>query len=274
MAIRSVAAVLVLSLAGSAGAGAQEPLPAELRAGMVPGYLKSEDLPDSVALLPPPPALGSPAEALDQQIARDALGMRDGDRFKLATLDADLSFPNAAGTYSCALGVAITEADAPVLYNLLHKMEADAGLATAAAKDRYRHARPFMLDGQSTCHTPKQEEALRKSGSYPSGHTSIGWAWAEVLAEIAPDRADVVLQRGRAFGESRVVCNAHWSSDVEEGRVVAAATVVKLHSNAEFRADLDAARTELAAVRAKGLPPQRDCAFEAQTLKATPWLTR
>jgi acid phosphatase (class A) len=269
-----IAVILVLSLAASAGVRAQEKLPPEMRLNMVAGYLKSEELPDSAALLPPPPALGSATEALDQQIARDALGMRDGDRYKLATEDADLSFPNAAETFACTLGVAITEADTPTLYRLLHRLEADAGRATSAAKKKYQHARPFMMDGQATCHTPKEEEVLRSSGSYPSGHTSIGWAWAEVLAEIAPDRADAILQRGRAFGESRIICNAHWSSDVEEGRTVGSATVAKLHANDEFRADLEAAKAELTAVRAKGLPPQRDCAFEAQTLKATPWLTR
>jgi acid phosphatase (class A) len=45
-------------------------------AGAPPGYLSASELPDSASLLPPPPALGSPAEALDQDVARVALGMR------------------------------------------------------------------------------------------------------------------------------------------------------------------------------------------------------
>jgi len=255
------------------GAAAQaDDTPAELRAGMVAGYLKPAELPDSVALLPPPPPLDSPAEAVDHQVARDTLALQGGDRFKLATLDADLTFPNAAGTFSCAVGAAITADDTPTLYKLLHRVEADAGGATGAAKDKYQHARPFMLDYRPTC-TPKQETALRASGSYPSGHTSIGWTWAQILAEIAPDHADAILARGRAFGESRIVCNAHWASDVEEGRTVGSATLARLHASAEFRADLLTAAAELQASRDKGLKPQRDCDFEAQTLKATPWLT-
>jgi hypothetical protein len=35
---------------------------------------------------------------------------------------------------------------------------------------------------------------------------------------------------------------------------------------------LQAAAVELQAARDKGLKPQRDCDFETQTLKATPWL--
>lgn len=72
--------------------------------------------------------------------------------------------------------------------------------------------------------------------------------------------------RGRSFGESRLVCNVHWQSDILEGRFMGAATVARLHANADFREDIEIARAELAAVRAKGLPPGRDCAAEADAL--------
>ena len=45
-----------------------------------------------------------------------------------------------------------------------------------------------------------------------------------------------------------------------------ASTVARLHADPTFRADLEAAKTELAAVRAKGLKPQRDCAAEAAAM--------
>ncbi len=48
------------------------------------------------------------------------------------------------------------------------------------------------------------------------------------------------------------------------------ATVARLHAEPEFLADLAAAKAELAAVRAKHLPPQRDCQFEAEALAETP----
>jgi acid phosphatase (class A) len=238
----------------------------------VTGYLKQTELPDSLKLLPPPPALGSAAEALDQDVARQALTMRGSDRFTLAALDADLSFPNAADAFSCALGVAVTAEGAPTLYRLLRRTMRDAGAATGAAKNRYRHARPFMLDGQPTCQ-PSADEDLRANGSYPSGHTSIGWTWALVLAQVAPDRAEALFERGRAFGESRLVCNVHWASDVMEGRTIAATTVARLQSNSEFLSDLDAARREFAEARDKGSQPTRDCKFENEALSRTPWLT-
>ena len=83
---------------------------------------------------------------------------------------------------------------------------------------------------------------MRKDGSYPSGHTAFGWAWALILTEIAPERADVILARGRAFGESRMVCNVHWYSDVVAGRTIGAAAVARLHAEPEFRDAVAAGR--------------------------------
>jgi acid phosphatase (class A) len=118
--------------------------------------------------------------------------------------------------------------------------------------------------------TPEKETRLRDDGSYPSGHTAIGWAWALILSEIAPDQMDAILARGRAYGQSRVVCNVHWESDVIEGRTIGAAAVARLHNDSTFLADLAAAKVELAAVRAKGSVPARDCPSEAAELALDP----
>jgi len=233
--------------------------------GHVVGYLPADAVPDSLAILPPPPQAGSAALALDQDTSRRSFALRDSARWHLATSDADLKFPHAAGTYSCAANAPITESDTPRLYQLLRRTLNDLGRTTAAAKNHYMRTRPFALNNEPLC-TPQDRAHLLKSGSYPSGHTTAGWGWALILAEIVPDRADAILVRGRAFGESRIVCNAHWQSDVQQGFVLAATTVARLHAEPAFRTDLEAAKAELATVRAKGLKPQRDCAAEAAAL--------
>ena len=254
---------------GVVGAAAQMAPAAQSGAEAPQGYLARAALPDSVALLPPPPAEGSAALALDQEISRADLALQGGARWKLAALDADLSFPSAAGDFACALDAPVTEEATPRLYRLLLRARADAGGSTGAAKAHYQRPRPFMENKQPTC-SPAAEADLAKNGAYPSGHTAIGWAWALILSEIAPERGDAILARGRAFGDSRLVCNVHWESDVIEGRFLGAATVARLHDDPTFLADLDAAKGELAAVRAKALPPQRDCAAEADTLAEQP----
>ena len=92
---------------------------------------------------------------------------------------------------------------------------------------------------------PEIEAGLRNDGSYPSGHTSVGWSWALILSEIATERQNQIFSRGLAYGQIRSVCNVHWNSDVQAGFVMGSATVARLHSNPVFRADLRAAAVEV-----------------------------
>ncbi len=225
-------------------------------------YLAQGEHPDSASLLPPPPAAGSTALALDEELNRQALALRDTARWQLAARDA---IPDPARAFSCALGVSISSDNSPRLTMLLRRTAADVGATVGPTKELYRRERPFLVNGQPSC-VPHSEDATARDGSYPSGHTAAGWVWALILAEIAPERADAVLARGWEFGQSRAVCNVHWQSDVTQGRVVGAALVARLHASEEFRADLDKARRELAALRAEGSPVDRDCEFEAQAL--------
>lgn len=242
---------------------------AEIVPGILQGYLPAEMLPNSLELIPPPPAEGSISLTFDEDVSKKSLALRGTLRWDLATEDANLKFPQVAGTFSCALNAPITKSDTPHLYMLLRRTLADAGLSTYTAKNNYKRTRPFVVNKEPTC-TPEDETHLMKDGSYPSGHTAIGWAWALVLSEVAPEQTDALLARGRAFGQSRVICNAHWQSDVIEGRFMGAAAVARLHADPVFRSAVEEAKAELKAVRAKGLQPQRDCKAEAEALSMYP----
>jgi len=237
----------------------------EFRPGLLVGYLQPETLPNSLALLPPPPPAGSVAFSLDDEYSRMSFALRDTPAWTLATSDADLTFPHAAGTFSCALNAQITEKDTPHLYILLRRTLTDAALSTSAAKDHYKRTRPFVLNKETIC-TPEEKAALEKNGSYPSGHNAVGMAWALILTEISREQTDAILLRGQAFGLSRIVCNVHWYSDTLQGRYMGADTVARLHADPKFRADLEAAKAELEAVRAKGQTPTRDCSAETEAI--------
>jgi acid phosphatase (class A) len=267
--------MIVAIIAGCAGTDIRSKPAAvpEVRPGLLAGYLSSQAVPSSLVLVPPPPAAGSAAFALDEEISRRSLALRDTPRWSLAVSDADLSFPNAAGTFSCALNAPITEENTPYLYLLLRRTLTDVGLSTYTAKDHYKRARPFVSNKEPIC-TPDEESRLEKDGSYPSGHTAVGWGWALILSEISPEQTEAILARGLTFGESRNVCNAHWHSDVIQGRSMAAASVARLHADPGFRADLEAAKAELADVRNKGLKPTRDCSAESAALAIKPSLAQ
>lgn len=228
-----------------------------------PGYLPAGSAPDSLLLNPMPPAPGSGAMARDEEASRQGLALRGSERWRQAAIDADLFSPKATDVFSCAADLTIGAASTPRLEALLRKAGPDLALAVYPSKRKYQRARPFMANNQPTC-TPESEDGLRRDGSYPSGHSAIGYGWGLVLAELIPDRAGQLVARGSAFGDSRRVCNVHWLSDVEEGRVVATAVVARLHAEAAFRADLDAARQEIADSRASA--PKPDCARENAVL--------
>ena len=102
-----------------------------------------------------------------------------------------------------------------------------------------------------TCN-PEQQQELSTNGSYPSGHTAIGWATALVLAEINVDRQNEILKRGYEMGQSRVICGYHFQSDVDAARLVASAVVARLHANENFMKQLEKAKKEFAELVSKG----------------------
>ena len=254
------------------GTGAAKPLekPLEQTPRRLPGYLGPHSVPDAIAILPPPPAPGSKAEALDQAIYLQTRKLESSPRWALAAQDAVETPTALEGDFSCAMGVRLEPGATPAFLRLMSRMGADAGALVNQVKDHYHRPRPFVHDALPIC--VKRTEALAKSPSYPSGHTTFGWATGLILAEIEPDRASQILARARAFGESRAVCGVHYASDVEEGRTTGAALVAALHANAEFRADVEAARKELIAFRADSPAlGGSECAVSDAAAAHTPW---
>jgi len=253
----------VLAL-GLAGAGETDRV-AQIRASLGPGYLRPADMPDAALFLGPPPAPGSEAEGRDQKAASRTLALRGSPRWDLAISDADIYTPGAPGAFSCAAGFEISPEAAPKTNKLLRSSVVSLGLSVNGVKKQYQRQRPFMVNNQPQC-TPDWEAELRKDGSYPSGHAPVGFGWGLILAELVPDRAGQLIARGKAFAESRRVCNVHWQSDVEAGIMAGAATVARLRAEPAFQADLAAARQELADPAVRGRKPARDCAAEAAAI--------
>ncbi len=220
----------------------------EIHEGILEGYLSKDEIPNSLTLVPPPPQEGSAAFKLDQEFAAKYVALKDEDRKNQAQKDAALSFPEATEAFNIVLDIKISEETTPHLYMILRRTLADAGLSTYGAKNHYQRKRPFMVNNTPIC-TPDDEALLRKDGSYPSGHTAIGWAWALILAEVFPEQANVILERGKEFGISRNVCNVHWHSDVVYGRMMGATAVAMLHANRDFMIDLVAAKEEIAKLK-------------------------
>lgn len=244
--------------------------PVERRPARLPGYLGDERLPDAAAIVTAPPQPGSASDALDRSIFVETRGLQGRPRWTLAISDAEQSPAAGLADFDCALGLKLDAGDAPRLLHLLTRVGADAGHAIEQAKAVYKRPRPFLRDAGPIC--TARTDGLARSYSYPSGHSTVGWAYGLILAQLAPERATAVLARARAFGESRVVCGVHYASDVEAGRTLGASLVAVEHANPVFRTDLAAAKAELAHLRSTAsIPPPSSCALQEDAAAHRPW---
>lgn len=209
-------------------------------------FLQADEVANSLELLPAPPQPGSILWMNDEAQYQWGKLQRNTPRGDQAAADARVGGDGVPNAFSEAFGIKISKETTPEIYKLVLGMREDAGdLATRAAKNYYMRVRPFAFYHETTCN-PEQQQELSTNGSYPSGHTAIGWATALILSEINVDRQNEILKRGYEMGQSRVICGYHFQSDVDAARLVSSAVVARLHANKNFMAQLEKAKAEFA----------------------------
>ena len=249
--LRLTAMLLAIAVVGGAAGSADR----------AKGYLDPGEF-DVTHVLEPAPRPGDPRYDADRKIFRATRALAGSPRWVLATADVETGAPAMLRDFSCAAGVALTPDNAPKLVALVQRAGADTGAQTAHAKDVYQRLRPFQIDRGPICQPQSElfdQKVGRISYDYPSGHTTWGWTWALILAGLAPDRAQAILERGRVYGDSRFICGAHNESAVEGGFLSASATMAVVATKPAYQSDRAAAKAELDALRAHG-PAPSDCA--------------
>lgn len=195
---------------------------------------------DATVFVPPPPQADGALELAERAIVR---GPWTAERRQQALEDNAID-PFAA--FDSVLGPTFTRASFPATTAVLDRAGRAAGYAGDPVKFLYRRPRPFVSDSAISPCIP-DDARLRASYSYPTGHGALGFGWALVLAELVPSRADAIIERGRDFGWSRIVCGVHYPSDLSAAHTVAAAAIARLHADPDFQREFSAARAELAA---------------------------
>jgi acid phosphatase (class A) len=219
-------------------------------------YLDDRPVPDLMQVLPTPPAPGSPRNLDDRATFKQTRALQGSYRWTLATRDVT---DDRFTVFACATGMQLDAGSAPALARLFARM-GDGGMV-GRAKKGFAVRRPYLDQPGEICEAKTAH--LAGNGDYPSGHTATGWSTALVLAELMPDRATAILRRARIYGESRFVCGAHSRSAVEAGYMAAAAQVAVMHATEAFRADMDAARSEIPRLRSTAPPPDAErCRIE------------
>ena len=207
-------------------------------------YFSFRELPNMLKWAPAPPDTMGAAFTYDIMQYMWGKKMRQNkERADIAIRDAVYSLECIAQEFSEPFGLTISEENTPEIWKLLRDAKATCEAISGFPKYYYKRKRPFVRFQEPTA-TPQFEPELRRNFSYPSGHTILGWASALLLTEINPERADTILARGMMYGESRVIVGAHWQSDVDAGRLAAAAAYARMHTSDRFLEQMRRARQE------------------------------
>ena len=206
-------------------------------------YFTAPEMPNALHYLPAPPVPGEMRYAYDTAQYQWGKSIRNTPRGEKARLDAEYSIKRMAEIFSPVMGIQISEKNTPQLWKLLTDATKTTNYACDSAKITYMRRRPYMVFHESTL-VPGDEEELSHNGSYPSGHTTLGWCTALILCEINPAAQDAILKEGFEYGQSRVIAGFHWQSDVDAARVLSGAAFARLHTSKAYLKQLKKAQKE------------------------------
>ena len=232
-------------------------------------YFSTEELPDLIKCLPPPPDFNSPEFSYD--VLRYQWGKTqrlDSVRAAIARRDAVWSYDALLAEFNVPFGMTISRTETPEIWRLMVNSLATTDQMRVAPKAYYHRLRPFEMYEEHLLSTETEAE-LSGEGSYPSGHTMRGWLAALLLAEINPARADTLFARGWMYSESRVIEGAHWQSDIDATRVGASIGYAALHTSPDFLAQLEKAKNEFRWLTG-ALKPTDDCSQFVNLADAVP----
>ena len=210
-------------------------------------YLTLKQMPNIINCLPAPPDTAS--ETFKHDINRFFWGKEqrlNPERAAMARRDAVWGYDHVLDIFSEPFGMHISKEETPEIWDLLTRGIVTVTQIRKAPKKFYQRQRPFMYFHEHllTDGVEESDADLSKDGSYPSGHTATAWATALILSELNPASADALFARAYKYGDSRVIVGAHWQSDVEAGRLVAAIGYSQLHNSPEFCEQMAKAKAE------------------------------
>ena len=208
-------------------------------------YFTADEMPNGVVFLPSPPDTTSILFISDYAQYMWGKTIRNTERGQEAIDHVVTSVSEMATLFSKPFGMTISREATPAIYKMLLKAIPTLRLSAVHPKETYMRKRPYVRMNETTP-VPQEEEELRNSGSYPSGHAIRGWGMALLLAEINPAAQDALLKLGYEWGESRVILGYHWQTDIDAAIALASASYARLHTSQEFLDDMAKAHEEYA----------------------------
>lgn len=253
---------IMLATVSAVGIGAAVTAATGPLAFLDPGYLTLVDV------VPPAPIPQEARGQADRDVYKLTRALKNTERWAMAVGDNATDAAAMMRGFACAARVSMTPATAPRTAALLERAATDTVRETNELRSYYKRRRPFLTEGGETCVV--QDDELATTYDYPSAHATRGWTWALILAEALHERAGPILARGRAYGDSGVVCGTYSMSAVEAGRTSASATMAVVHTEQSYDDAIPAVRKELVALQQAGRTPTAQACTAEELLVTQP----
>lgn len=226
------ALVLAAALAGGQPVRAEEPV--YIAAGQV----------DLAKVLAPAPLPESRTTTADFRILFELQASRTPAQVEQAKADV----LRVLSGFSGAVGTDLSKKAAPITNEVIDRAWKQAYVLVIDAKKHWSRQRPYLANAQIQLAVPAEN-----TPSYPSGHATYGTLMAILLANIVPEKATAIFDRGWEMGFDRLIGGVHYPSDVDAGRITGSVLGAELLRSPALQADLARAAVEVRT--ALGLPP-------------------
>ena len=186
--------------------------------------------------IPPPSAKnGSNGHNEELQILKDAMAARTKKQVTRATS----AVRDSVFDYASVLGPNFNAQHLPITATLFTKVKSDAKLAIHAAKEEFHQRRPM------TWKKMKAGEQRDGGYAYPSGHSTRGFLWAMLLADIFPQHRKEIILEARKKAWNRVILGRHYPNDVYGGQRYGKYLAKQFLKSSNFQKDLVAVKQEV-----------------------------
>jgi acid phosphatase (class A) len=120
------------------------------------------------------------------------------------------------------------------------RLSSDLETAVDNMKDRYQRLRPYKA-------YPEAQPCIKKNKgfSYPSGHSTFSRVFANVLADMIPERKAEFLAKADEVARDRVIGGVHYPADIAAGKVFGDLYHAELRKSDAYRNDLEKIKTLL-----------------------------
>jgi len=199
-------------------------------------YFVDASVLDLSLILPPPPPQGSEITKSELQEIHRIEQTRTPEQIVAAQADDK---EEDIFEYKKVIGEGFTADALPLTASLSSHVQNDQSVLGLPTKVRFGRLRPYLYEGDfhPVCATPK-------TPAYPSGHAMSGYLHALTLIQIVPEKNEQIWKRADEYAYNRMICGAHYKSDIEASRQAAYVVFGYMLANPRFAKELEAAREE------------------------------